>query len=303
MTATTLCLLCDEQALFDLPVCPDCGVTSPPAADTLVFVKPDPVHADRIRIAKELEGLLLGRMHVEQRHLVAAGHQALIRVPGNTAGRVLSYLAGQGIPAVGRDTRRVWASVPPSFYALVSGVVVLGMAAGLTAGPLFLFTTPLFAGLMLVAVQLRLRQPAIGPGRQAPAHRNVVRSLTSLPAGTARDLLAQLVKAAQALEKGLHGSEVDQIVQLACRAAEDLSGLELGLLHTAGQPGAVRAERRCNALAGQLQRAIRALHQLRAETIGLDPTPAILAEVIEEFEAEADAYLEAKRELAGVLAL
>ena len=306
MTTATGCLLCGQGGLFGLPVCPDCGVTSPRVADTLVFVKPDPVHADRIRIARELEDILAGHAHTEQRKLVAAGHQALIRVPGNTAGRVLAFLAGHGIPAVGRAARNVWASVPAPFYALVVGVVTIGMAAGLASVPLLLLTSPLLAILMLCAAQLRLRQPAIDAPRRRPTftsevERAVVTTLTSLPEGDARALLADLVQAAHSLAGGPQADAVEQIVQLACRAAEDLSDLEIGLLHSGGQPGTRRSVQLHQALTDRLQTAVGVLHRLRAETIGLDPTRALLDELIEEFELEADAFLEARREVASAL--
>ena len=304
MTTATGCLLCGQGGFFGLPVCPDCGVTSPGVADTLVFVKPDPVHADRIRIARELEAILAGHAHTEQRKLVAAGHQALIRVPGNTAGRVLAFLAGHGIPAVGRAARNVWASVPTSFYGLVVAVATIGMVAGFAANPFFLLTTPLLAILMLAAAQLRLRQPAIGAASRRSAltsdvERVVVTTLTSLPEGDARALLADLVQAAHSLADGPQAEAVGQIVRLACRAAEDLSDLEIGLLHAGGQPD--RSAQLYQALTDRLQTGVGVLHRLRAETIGLDPTRAMLDELIEEFELEADAYLEARRELATAL--
>ncbi len=306
MMAVTSCLLCGEDGLFGLPVCPDCGVTSPGVADTLVFVQPDTVHADRIRIARELEGLLVGHAHAEQRKLVAAGHRALIRVPGNTAGRVLAYLAGHGIPAVGRTTRRVWASVPMPFYGLVMAMAIIGSLAGIATGPIFLWTSPLLAALMLVAAQSRLRRPVIdahGP-RSAFApeiERAVVSTLTSLPDGKARALLAELVQAAGSLAEGTQADEVEQVVQLACRAADDLSDLEIGLLHAAGQPGDVKSKRLHRSLTDRLRHATRVLHRLRAETIGLSPTRTMLADLIEELELEADAFVQARHELAAAL--
>lgn len=306
MMAATRCLLCGEDGLFGLPVCPDCGVTSPGVADTLVFVQPDPLHADRIRIERELEGLLLGHTHAEQRKLVAAGHRALIRVPGGTAGRVLAYLAGHGIPAVSRTTRRVWASVPTPFYVLVAGMVTIGMAAGIATLPLFLLTSPLLAALMLVAVQARLRRPVIDSHERRSAfaldiERAVVNTLTSLPDGRARALLADLVQAADSLAQGPQADEVEQVVRLACRTSEDLSDLEIGLLHSASQPGDAKSKRLHDALTDRLQHATRVLHRLRAGTIGLDPTRAMLAELIEELELEADACAQARHEVAAAL--
>ena len=306
MTAATICLLCGQDGLLGLPICPDCGVTSPRVADTLVFVQPDPVHADRVRIASELEGILAGHTHAEQRKLVAAGHRALIRVPGNTAGRVLAYLAGHGIPAVGRAARSVWASVPTPFYALVMGVVTIGMAAGIANAPMFLWTSPLLAACMLVAAQALLRRPVIdADGRRATmasgGGRAVVNTLTSLPDGSARALLAELVQAAHSLAGGPQAEEVEQVVRLACGAAEDLSDLEIGLLHSAGRNAADKSERLYHALTDRLQNATAVLRRLRAETIELDPTRVMLAELIEELELDADAYVEAKRELAAAL--
>ncbi len=296
-----MCLLCGERELLGLPVCPDCGVTSPKVADTLVFVKPDPVHADRLRIARTLEGLLSGRTHAEHRRLVAAGHRALIRVPGASAGRVLEYLADIGVPAVARPTRRVWGSVPSLLYVIVAAVVVFGLAAGLTTIPMFLWSSPLFAALLLVAAQTRLRQPVIeANGRPAFASKSgpeAVSTLAALPEGQARDLLAQLVKAAQPLARGPQAPDVAQILKLACRAATDLADLDAGIPHL-DWPGSKRSQPLHDALARRLADATRVLHRLRAETVGLEPTRAVLAELIEELELEADAYAEARRELA-----
>lgn len=306
MSTTSACLLCGEVDQLGLPVCPDCGVTSPPVADTLLFVKPDPVHADRIRIGKKLEDLLTGHAHAAERKLVAAGHRALIRVPGNTAGRVLSNLADRGIPAVGRAARRVWASVPTPLYVIVAAVLILGTAAGLSTLPLFLWTSPLFAVLLLAAAQLRLVQPAIDahgkPTRFATdTEHATINTLTSLPEGRARDLLAQLVQAARQFPDSLQSDEIAKVVRLACRAAEDLSDLEIGLLHSAGRRHNDRSQQLYDTLAERLRNATGVLHRLRAETIGLDPTRQMLAELIEDLELEADAWMEAKREVDSVL--
>jgi hypothetical protein len=128
-----------------------------------------------------------------------------------------------------------------------------------------------------------------------------VSTLTSLPDGKARALLAELVQAAGSLAEGTQADEVEQVVQLACRAADDLSDLEIGLLHAAGQPGDVKSKRLHRSLTDRLRHATRVLHRLRAETIGLSPTRTMLADLIEELELEADAFVQARHELAAAL--
>ena len=310
----TQCVLCGKAEPLGLAVCPACGGTAQAVSDTLIFVKPTETGHDTRRTRDALEPLLAGRAHQAERDLVAAGHRALIRVPGNAAHSVVRRLAHHEVPAVTRAARTMWTSAPLSFYMLLSAIVVVGVWAGRMTDPLLFWTSPLMALLLLLAAHLRMRNPAIpSPRRRAvlprPVEKLVITTLSRLPDDDARAFLATLVRSAEPVHRaltntsvaGARAADIEQLVTLACRAAVDLPDLDNGLALVGDDPGLGRAIELRDRLARRFRQGIGVLHKIRAETVAADPVRAELAELVEALDSEAEAFAAARQEMSSLL--
>lgn len=308
------CVLCGAPEPFGLSVCPRCGGTAHAAGDTFVFVRPEGTRADRRRVFEALDPLLAGRAHRGERNLVAAGHRALIRIPGAAADTALRQLALRGIPAVARPVARTWTSAPPSFYLLLVLVILVGGLAGLTADPFLLWTSPLIAVALLLAAQLRLRQPAIAtPRRRAafplPAEQRIADTFARLPDGGARDLLARLVRAAEPAYRAVRATpaatrpqDVIELLGHACRVALELADLDAALEALDGQEGLARVTQLRDGLRERFRQGIGVLHRLHAETVDADPAQAELTELLQALDDDTRAYAAARDEVASLVA-
>ncbi|MDH3457524.1 MAG: hypothetical protein OER90_11865 [Gemmatimonadota bacterium] len=310
----TQCVLCGEAEPLGLAVCPACGGIAQAVSDTLIFVKPTETGHDKRRTRDALEPLLAGRAHRAERDLVAAGHRALIRVPGNAAPAVVQRLAHHEVPAVARAARTVWTSAPLPFYLLLSSIVLVGLWAGRMSDPLLLWTSPLMALLLLLAAHVRMRDPAIPSPRgrsvlPRPLNKLAITTLSRLPDDETRTFLANLVRSAEPVYRalkhtsvaGARAADVEQLVTLACRAAVDLSDLDKGLALVGDDPGLERAIELRDRLAQRFRQGIGVLHKLRAETVDADPVRAELAELVEALDAEAEAFAAARQEMSSLL--
>ncbi len=309
------CVICGAPEPFGLSICPACGGTAQAVGDTLIFVKPTEVRHDTRRVVDALEPLLAGHAHREGRELVAAGHQALIRVPAAAADAVVRRLALHDVPAVARAAGTTWASAPASFYLLLGVMVLVGIWAGRLAEPMLLWISPLMALLLLLAAQVRLRDPAIASPRRravfpASVEHQIVTTFAGLPLGTARDLLANLVRAAEpvyrSLRRGAAGGtckqDMEQLLTHACRAAIDLSDLDHGLAGVLDEAAIDRVTALHDALASRFRQGVSVLYRLRAETVDADPAHEELAELLEALDADVDACAAARAEVEAWLA-
>lgn len=111
------------------------------------------------------------------------------------------------------------ATVPSEFVALIVAVAVGGTVAGfLAATPVLLVTSPVVAAGLAAAAAFGSRTPEWNS--------LAVGALAQLPAGPARDLLADLLRRAAAVPTAAHAGP---LVSAACDAARQLSALELHL--------------------------------------------------------------------------
>jgi homoserine kinase len=109
------------------------------------------------------------------------------------------------------------APVPSGIVALIAAVAIGGTVAGfLAATPLLLVTTPVLAAGLAAAA-------AFGP-RKPEWHREAFDALAQLPDGQARELLADLLRRAEAVPAVAHAGT---LVAAACGAARQLAALEL----------------------------------------------------------------------------
>jgi predicted Ser/Thr protein kinase len=234
------CALCGEVDPFGLGLCVRCGGTSPHAADRAIVVCPPASRGDRERVRLAVRQLLGGRVDAGAATAAAAGERTLLRVPAASTGTVLEHLAELGIPARAVLAHRTWAELPPRFYGLVVAIAVVGAAAG-SVVPLVGWASPVVAGLWWLLAFREIRRPAlasVGLATRLPAdsEREVVAALIELPKGTARELLADVVRVGQRMSAAMEGAEaeagtadVGRVLVGASRSARLVAGLEESL--------------------------------------------------------------------------
>jgi hypothetical protein len=293
----------------------------------LVFVKASSGR-DNIRGVEEaLVPLLRGRSFAGERELVAKGHQALVRVSAAASEAVLETLALRGIPARTKTANRTWTSVPASYYGLLLAMVLVGSAAGLSAAPVMLWTSPLVAFLLLLAAQVRLQRPLIEAGQRRAAfppevQEQLTTTLIELREGGARTLLASLGRSAESVYRTLNDTryplvpteQIDTLLVHACQAARDLASLDESLAQLesrsdrgggGGDPawmdGLVRAERLRDGLIQNLLGGIAALQRIQVETIQANPARELLGELVEAIDESARTHAEALQEIDALL--
>lgn len=321
------CLVCGAPEPFGLGVCPQCSGASAEGADTLVFVERTSRGTARRAMADALAVLLGPGMPAAGRQSVARGERPLVRVPAAVAPPVIEMLALHDIAARAVPVGRAWTVIPLSFYGLVGAVVVLGVAAGAAAAPILLWTSPMVAALLVSAARLGVGTPLWRARRQAtPLPKDVaaqvIRAFERLPAGTARSLLADLVRRGKVHYSSLSrtGDEpgirpaLAQVLVAACGAAIDLAQLEENLASFDAQrerlatpPAAwldalTRCERARDTLVQRLLEATTVLGALPTQSAEL-PTSAgaELAELTRELETEAALRANAAKEIAELL--
>ncbi|MEP6686978.1 MAG: serine/threonine-protein kinase [Gemmatimonadales bacterium] len=320
------CVLCGGPDPLALGLCPACG-GSPDVADTLVFLRREGNASARRAAALRLE-TVLPEMGREAAGLAARGERPLFRVSHAGMARLLEEMDRRELPARAVPLARSWGALPPHAWILAGAVVTAGGVAGTVALPLLLWGSPLVAGLVLLHVGRETRTPLVAPPRRAAAglpptlERTVVETLVTLPTGTARSLLADVVRTCGALfdtiardgdPRGLAPS-LEELVTAACRAARDLADLDEQLarverqrerLAAAGSErldALARCERTRDALVQRLLEAMTAVSRIRTSQAELsDAGESPLGDVTRELQAEADAQAAAAKEIAELL--
>lgn len=234
------CALCREVDPFGLGLCVGCGGTSPHAADRAIVVRPPASGREREAVRQAVGDLLGGSVDGGAAEAAAAGERTLLRVPATSAGAVLEHLADLGVPARAVVADRVWTELPVRFYWLVLAIALVGAAAG-TVVPMVGWASPGVAALWWLLAFREIRRPAlasVGLATRLPAdvERDVVAALTELPQGTARELLADIVRVGQRMSAAVGGAEaparmaeVGRVLAGATRAAREIAGLEESL--------------------------------------------------------------------------
>ena len=266
----------------------------------------------------------------------ARGERPLLRVPAAAAGRVVATLDARGIPARTVPIGGAWGMIPAASYGLVALVLATGVAAGVAAVPMLVWTSPLVAALMLGATGTAIRTPvwrARRPETRLPpeVERRVIRAFVELPPGPARNLLADLVRKGRACfealsrrgderwgggggEVGGVGPALGQALVAACGAASDLAHLDDDLASLEAQrdryatppvgwlDAVARCERARDVLVQRLLDATTTLGRLRTEVAGeLGAAGRELSELTQDLETEAVARAAAAKEVSELL--
>lgn len=231
---TSRCLVCGRHDALGLPVCAACGGTSPEVADQLVFVLPE-ARGGRFDRLRERIAALTGRpAQSEAVEAAARGLRALARVPGSAAPEVVARLEDEGLTVLTSRADRAWAAVPLPFVFLVAMAAAAGVLAGLQGATVFLALTPPFAVLLLLSAVRGVRRPLYEAHLDRAAPRVLVRAISDLPPGQARDLVVDLCQAARVIAAyGPPGDipaslrrTLDELLPTAAQAAADLAALD-----------------------------------------------------------------------------
>ena len=320
------CVLCGGPDPLALGLCPSCG-GSAEVADTLVFLHTPRSGAERRAAALRLEAVLpdVGRAGALA---AAVGERPVFRVSRAGTVRLVEGMKRLELSVRPVPASRAWTALPARAWILVGAVVTAGAVAGTLVMPMLLWTTPAIGTLVLLGARRDAGTPLLAPpARQAPLpaelERLVVDALVTLPPGTARSLLADIVRTSGALFATLArtgdnrsiGPSLVELVTAACAAARDLADLDENLTRFERQrerlvatspermDALARCERTRDALVQRLLEAMTAVARLRTQQAELsaesEPT---LGELTKELRAEADAQAAALREIETLLA-
>jgi hypothetical protein len=258
---------------------------------------------------------------------ITSGARPLMRVPMRAGERVVDALGNRGLRARVIREREVWRALPPSFVFMLGAVVFGGFFAGTFAAPILGIAAVPFALLLFAGGTLSLRSPVLSLGGSTSAlsdraHARVAETFGELPNGSARSLLADITRRAQAVQRGLvlrkdsSGIDVtvDDLLVAACASARDLAALDERLAQydreRARDDGDARwrdhlaeCERTRDGAVQRLLDAVTILGQLDVQTIrGTDDVTARLGELVAEISSEVQARSAAREELDALLA-
>jgi hypothetical protein len=251
----------------------------------------------------------------------------VFRVPRAGVPRLTQELERRELAVRTVPAAHAWSALPGKAWVTAAAVVTAGAMAGTVAMPFLLWTSPIVGTLVLMGASRDARTPLVAPLRREAMlppelERAVVETLIALPAGTARGLLADVVRTSAGLfatlartedERGLAPS-LGELVAAACRAARDLADLDENLARfeqqrermAAAAPDRLdaltRSERTRDALVQRLLEAMTAVTRLRTQQAELaqESDPA-LGDIAEELRRETAAQAAAARELEALL--
>ena len=318
------CVLCDGPDTLHLAVCLDCASRT---GDGLVFVRQTIRKAERASVVERLQGILPLGVEWEAFDLASRGHLPLASVPLSAAKQVFEAFAHEGVPTQVIPKRWGVAPIPPRLGLVLLSVLMVGPLVGLFSGNLLFLMSPLYAGLLWILAQLHLRRPAACDRESEPwlphdVEEWLVAALMSLPVGTPRALLSDVVRLGRLLWKRAAATgdvdiveDTSELLSLAGDAATDLARVEEAgrVMASQGAESAGDLVRRTGALEA-IEVSRQRLHDLLLDAVramgganrrlpeagGQGPELARLADAIETSRvAEVGAVAEMKRLLAS----
>jgi hypothetical protein len=254
------CVVCGAPAAMGADVCERCGDGRVESANTIVVLRGE--------------------------------ERAYARVPASVAASVLSRLQSEGKQARAVPVRYAMAALPARTHLLIAAVVLSGILAGTrTASLLMWVATPIVAlGLLFAAehAMIRPRREAVTVELPARLQRTLDETFGSLPAGTTRTLLGDVVRRARILFGTLDDSEqssmkrdVADLVDACCGIALEHARLETMMAEFRPPTGA-RASGEVDA--GQLRQRAEAAQELMAKRLR-DASAAIAAMYVQSVES------------------
>jgi hypothetical protein len=320
------CVLCGAIDVVGAGVCPTCLAGNRPA-DAFLFLWPPRSLAERDRALDAAAQLLGADVDPEALAALTSGSRALMRLPFDAERRVVEALAASGLRARVVRERELWRALPAGFQFMVATVVVGGVMAGSIGDAWLAIAAAPFALLLAGGGMLSLRRPLLTAPRHPSALSDATRAriaetFAALPSGTARSLLADVVRRGQAAQRALVlredssgiGATVDDLLAVACASARDLAALDESLaqfdreatrIDASGSwlDSLVECERARDGAVQRLLDAVTVLGQLDAQSIrGTDDASARLAELVAEIASEVKARSAARDEVEALLA-
>lgn len=238
----TGCLVCGARVRHESTMCGACAGLTGRSDDRLIYVRPPAGRGARRELANTLSRLTPSIGGGAELLAVARGRRPLLRVPRVSADRALRRLEAREIPAVAAAAGNAWGALPPSFYGLAMATAVAGLLTGTVLGPAFLLSGPAVGALLLLVGHHTVQRPLLSrtesPSRlPEDVERQVVETLSQLPLGTARSLLADLTAMARSIAHattdgsgGASPDDLSALLRAACEAASDLAGLDESLV-------------------------------------------------------------------------
>ena len=243
----TGCLVCGAPASPDATMCAACAGLSARSDDRLIYVRPPAGRGARRELVGRLDHLVPSIGGGTELLAVARGRRPLLRVPRISADRALQRLGAREIPAVAAAAGNAWSALPPSFYALAMATTAMGLLTGAMVVPVFLWSGPVVGATLLLLGHRYVQRPLLMP-RERPSQlpedveRQVVGTLSQLPLGTARSLLADLTAIARSVagaaneETGVRrANQLPELLSAASDAALDLASLDESLVRLEAQ--------------------------------------------------------------------
>ena len=319
------CVLCGALDLLGMGVCTGCSAGAE-HADAYVFIEPPRSRAERDGVLEATVDLLGADTPTAVLAAVASGGRPLVRVPVSARARVTQLLAGRGIRARVLAERELYRALPSGFVLMVLGVAVTGIVAGAATGSGIATTAIPFALLLTAGGTLSLRNPAVTTERRScplgdATSARVAETFATLPAGTARSLLADVVRRGQSVQRGLivrqdaSGASVlvQQLIVAACDSSRDLAAIDESLAlfdqeyrrddeDTRWLDSYAECEHTRDATVQRLLDAVTVLGQLDAESMrSSEDVGARLEELVTEIAGEIDARAAAREEIRSLL--
>lgn len=315
------CVLCGGLDMLGLGVCAACS-NAGDRADAFVFFDAPRSNAERVDVLEATVDLLGDDTSARTIADVATGARPLVRVPASSRERVTEVLAARGIRARVVPQRELYRALPSSFVLVVVGVAVAGIVTGLVTRSGIGATAIPFALLLTAGGTLSLRHTAVTSDRRQSAlgplaTACVIESFTMLSAGTARSLLADVVRRGHAVQRALVlrrdpsglGPMVDQLIVAACESARDLAAIDESLAlfdherrSDGGEDDWIQSYADCeqtrDATVQRLLDAITVLGQLDAQSMReSDDLGSRLGDLVAEIAGEVDARAAAREEM------
>jgi hypothetical protein len=319
------CVICGAVDVLGTTVCPSCS-SGASQADALVFLCGPRSSLERDRLLDAAAELLGPDVQAETLAAVTKGDKPLMRVPSDSEGRVVEILAARGIRARVLRERELWRALPAGFLFLVGLVIIAGTVAGAVVDPLLAAAAVPFSLLLLGGGVLGLRRPALSiSGQQTalsdPTRTRITETFVELPAGSARSLLADVVRRGQSVRRALAmrqdssgiGETVDDLLALACVSARDLASLEDSLAQferersrddgdAAWNHSLAECERARDSAVQRLLDAVTVLGQLDTQSIrGFEDVNARLGELVGEIASEVKTRVATREEMDALL--
>lgn len=236
------CLRCGGPDLLELSVCPSCR-SHADEGDTFIFVEGEIGLEGRRRVQGTLQEVtgLSGRS--SRLMDCVKGVKALLRVTKQAAPGVVAKLRAKEVPAYSSTLRQAWSKAPLPLRALLWANLLVGVWAGLIYIPFLTVVAPLFFVVNFLAIRNTVYVPLIRPNAATLSlpkdlEGDVFRTLATLPAGTALDLFADIVRTGSGLYETVKRDGLDPLfaqkltssLNLSCHVATDLSQLDQTLL-------------------------------------------------------------------------